>query len=432
MPISRTDAAHLLRRAGFGATKPAIDLLSQAASWGAAVDVVCDTSRDPAMLAPATLLDTSASQFRRLSALDNWWMERMRSGPCPLVDKIALFHHGLWTTRLPWEITMLWDALIVYRRKSLGSYRDFAQAMAVTPTMLTWLNNDDNVAPDRFNENFARELMELFTMGNGTYSQADVRAMTRAWSGHGSDATGLRYQFRADHHDAGLKTLFGITKAWNGPDTIDEILLGSKAVVSSEYYVSRLWSFLAYPNPEPALVADLATQFRADGLHVGRLVKRVFLRPEFRSQKARYGLLRSPTEFMVAVAMALDIPISAAKPMTYAEYMGQMLFVPPNVSGWSPRSWLSDAGFWRRGHYLTDLSGLATTAPYNRFAGLEHYAPWAMFLTAVRTFGIESCSAATQGRIMAWATGMKGTPQAWSIPRSLVVLMGMSPEFQLA
>ena len=133
--------------------------------------------------------------------------------------------------------------------------------------------------------------------------------------------------------------------------------------------MSRLWSFLAYPNPEPALVADLATQFRADGLHVGRLVKRIFLRPEFRSQKARYGLLRSPTEFMVAAAMALDIPIAAIKPMTYAEYMGQMLFVPPNVSGWSPRSWLSDAGFWRRGHYLTDLGSVATAAPYNRFAG---------------------------------------------------------------
>jgi hypothetical protein len=161
-------------------------------------------------------------------------------------------------------------------------------------------------------------------------------------------------------------------------------------------------------------------------------VKRIFLRPEFRSQKARYGLLRSPTEFMVAAAMALDIPIAAIKPMTYAEYMGQVLFVPPNVSGWPPRSWLSDAGFWRRGHYLTDLGSVATAAPYDRFAGVEHYAASDIFLTGLRTFGIQACSAATKNRIMSWATGMRTRPQAWSIPRSLVVMMGMTPEFQLA
>ena len=432
MTIPRPDAAHLLRRAGFGATKPAIDFLSHTASWAAAVDIVCDTSRDPAMFAPSTLLDTTASSYNRLASIDNWWMERMRSGPTPLVDKLALFHHGLWTTSLPWEPKMLWDNLIVYRRKGIGSYRDFAQAMAVTPGMLTWLNNADNLAPSALNENFSRELMELFTMGNGTYTETDVRAMTRAWSGHGYDATNLRYQFRADRHDGGLKTLFGITKAWNGPDTIDEILLGSKAVVSSQYYVSRLWSFLAYPNPEPALVAALATQFRADGLHVGRLVKRIFLRPEFRSEKARYGLLRSPTEFMVATAQALDIPIGVARPMAYAQYMGQVLFDPPNVSGWSQRAWLSDTGFWRRAHYLTALGVIATGDPYRRLTGLEHYEPWAILLRILGTFGIETCSKATSGRFMSWAAGLKRTGHAWSIPRSAVVMMGMSPEFQLA
>ena len=215
MTIARPDAAPLLRRSGFGATPAAISRLSRSATWADAVDTVCDTTGDPMMLRPATLGDTGASQFRRLSSIDNWWMERMRSGPAPLLDKIALFHHGLWTTHIPWDTTMLWDALIVYRRKGLGSYRDFAQAMAVTPAMLTWLNNADNVAPGAFNENFSRELMELFTMGNGTYTEADVRAMTRAWSGHGYDASGIRYQFRADRHHSGLTTLFGITKQWN-------------------------------------------------------------------------------------------------------------------------------------------------------------------------------------------------------------------------
>ena len=209
----------------------------------------------------------------------------MRSGPCPLIDKIALFHHGLWTTHIQPDVTSVWDALVIYRRKGLGGYRDFAQAMAVTPMMLQWLNNATNVAPGAFNENFGRELMELFTMGNGTFTQSDVTAMTRAWSGHNVDPTGTRYQFYPQRHDAGLKTLFGITKGWNGPDALDEILLGSKAVVSSEYYVSRLWSFLAYPSPEPSLVAALAGQFRADGLHVGRLVKRIFLRPRVPQQQ---------------------------------------------------------------------------------------------------------------------------------------------------
>ena len=256
--------------------------------------------------------------------------------------------------------------------------------------------------------------------------------MTRAWSGHNVDPTGTRYQFYPQRHDAGLKTLFGITKGWNGPDALDEILLGSKAVVSSEYYVSRLWSFLAYPSPEPSLVTALAGQFRADGLHVGRLVKRIFLRPEFLSSKARYSLLRSPTELMVAAAQALDIPMAAANPMAYCEYMGQLLFVPPNVGGWPPRSWLSDTGFWRRAEYLTDLGFTATAAPYNRFEGLDRFEPWAIFMVALATFGIEVCSDATRGRLMSWITGMKASPHAWSIPCSLIVLAGMTAEFQLA
>ena len=127
-----------------------------------------------------------------------------------------------------------------------------AQAASISPAMLQYLDGESNTksAP---NENFARESMELFTIGVNQYTQADVAAVAKAWSGHSVSTDTHTYQFNATKHDTTNKTIFGITKNWNGPDVIDELIIGSKQTTCAKFMAKKLWEFFAYPNPSSAL-----------------------------------------------------------------------------------------------------------------------------------------------------------------------------------
>lgn len=292
MSISRADAALLLRRAGFGATRDRIDLLSSAASWEAAVDAVLDTSGDTPLEWPAHL-DGATTMARRVGMTEAW-LEHMRTGPAPIVDKLTLFWHGHFATSTDKVSTYQgWDMLQTTRRHAMGSFHDLAQAVAVEPAMLLYLDNHQNRAPGQVNENFARELMELFILGRDTHTQEDVMAMARAWSGHNLDGARERYRFHAERHDHGPKTLFGVTRDWDGPEALTEMLRGRTAPVAARFVAAKLWRFLAGPEPSAQLVDDLAAAFLAADLDIAALVRAVFLRPEMRATATRDGLVRT-------------------------------------------------------------------------------------------------------------------------------------------
>ena len=143
--------------------------------------------------------------------------------------------------------------------------------MAIQPAMLLYLDNDANVkgAP---NQNFARELMELFLLGVGNYTEADIIASAQAWTGHGIDTTIRNYKFDPTEHDNTNKTFFGTTKNWNGPDIITEILTNpTKKVIAAKFITTKLWSFFAYPNPSDTLVSTLANVFTSSNWNIKSL-----------------------------------------------------------------------------------------------------------------------------------------------------------------
>ena len=148
---------------------------------------------------------------------------------------------------------------------ALGDYHALAQAVAVDPWMLHYLDNGVNRSPGRINENFGRELLELFLLGNGNYTEADVVAMARAWTGHNLAADKVTYVFDAAAHDNGNKTLFGITKNWDGPGAITEVLKGVKAVPASRHLVTKLWRYLVGTEPPRRVVDTLAAGLRSSG-----------------------------------------------------------------------------------------------------------------------------------------------------------------------
>jgi len=430
------DIAHLLRRAGFGGTASQIATLA-AQPWVTTVDQLLDFSSAPADTEPAFLTDTTLQDWQREYKLRQWWLDRMATTTTPLQEKLTLFWHGHLATA-NYKVT---DARLMYRQNALfrsmaaGSFRDLVQQMSVQPAMLIWLDNDPNVKGQP-NENFARELMELFTLGVNQYTQADIVASARAWTGHNTlDGDRTQYHFYPDRHDTDLKTFMGVTQNWDGPDIINFLLRDDPThkQVASRFIAQKLWAFLAYPDPDPSLVATLGDAFLAADFSITALARAIFNHPEFLSTRARQGLVRSPAEWVVACMRAVGITAEDANPQWWMEEMGQQLFEPPDVSGWRSNGyWLTTSRVWARANWLGYLvwqkdvqNTLGTIVGMTVADAVQH---------AFDVVGIDSPSAHTRSKLEAWLTSQRGDTSAWRNWTfiNLLILVMLSPDLNLA
>jgi uncharacterized protein (DUF1800 family) len=429
MPTNPADVAHLLRRAGFGATREQIARLS-AQSLSQIVDDLVAGKGAPPVAAPATLADPAVEPWKKFVAMQTWWLDRMRTTPAPLVEKMTLFWHGHFATgsdkvHLP---MLLWEQNQLFRRHGLGSFRDLTRSVCLHPALLLYLDNEQNVAGSP-NENFARELMELFTLGLNQYTQDDVVAAARAWTGHGVNKARTAYEFRPNRHDGGAKTFFGKTKAWDGPEIIDEILTARRDAVS-RFIAAKLWGFFAYPGPEAPVLDALAKAFAASNLHIGTLVRAIFLRPEFYSVKAKTGLVRSPTEFVVAAMKASGLGADVAHPEWFVDAMGQRLFEPPDVSGWkSNGAWISSSATMGRSAFARFLTWKANDA--KRLVETKGLPPATAVQKVLDAFGITAPSAATRAALERFVVSERAA-RGWAEQVNLFTLVMLTPEFQLA
>ena len=429
--VTRADVAHLLRRAGFGGTAAEIDRLVALPTWEDVVDAILDTSANPADPIPAAVDDREDEWYPPWVAGVHHWMDRMATTPTPIVEKMTLFWHGNLASSTDGVLPRLvFRQIRTYRALALGDVHDLFQAMAIDPAMLQYLDNASNVAEEP-NENFARELMELFTLGNGAFTEADVVGMARAWTGHNLDDTGERYRFSAADHDGGLKTIFGITRAWDGPATITEIVRGSRQGTCARYLAAKVWSFFAHPQPPAALVDDLAATFIASGMVVRELLRAVFLRPEFRLATTRTALVRSPVEWLVVAMRATGLDAATLHPEWWMERLGQALYQPPNVSGWRQNAaWISTSAQWAKGSFASWACWKADAAGV--FAGLGDATPAVAAQAALDRFGVDAPSAATRARIEEYVAREQAAGRRWAIPPNLVTLGLLAPDVQLA
>ena len=428
MPTSADAVAHLLRRAGFGGTPSEI-----AALTGQDITKIVDrlvNAPDPLPLpAPTLVLDESAGHWERRVAMVQAWFDRMATARDPLPEKMALFWHGHFTSSLEkCPHRAIWNQQQLLRTKGMGNFRALAQQVAVDPAMLRYLDNAENRrgAP---NENFARELMELFLLGVGHYSQADVAESARAWTGHTIDDSG-QHVFRPDLHDANAKTIFGITKPWTGPELIDEIVLGARRDQSARFLARRLWSFFAYPNPEDAVVEGIVAPYLASNLDLRALLRAIFLRPEFYSDRARGGLVRSPIEYVVAAMRGTGLAADQAHPEWFLEAMGQTPYYPPNVSGWRQNAyWISTTAQWAKFNFAQFLRWPATEAGV--LAGTDELGGLGAARKALETFGILGPSQTTLDAMTGHVNSERRN-EPWAERPNLILLAMLSPEFQLA
>ena len=360
---TRTDVAFLYRRAGFGLRPDELDRLAaggyeaaveQLTAGLAAPDPAGDRIPAPQINSEAPTRPTDQASRRQqgailtkeVRALQQWWMDRMIATSTPLREKLTLFWHGHFAT----SVSKVRDPRLMYLQNQLfrtagaGGFEALVGAVARDGAMMIWLDTGSDRATHP-NENFARELQELFTLGVGNYTQDDVTAAARAFTGWAFDRAAYRYRFRAAQHDYGTKTYLGQTGAWNGDDIIRIAVTRPE---SAHFVLARIWSHFAYPvEPADPVVADLVTAY-GSGLDLTAALRAVFLHPAFRSPAARTGLVKQPVEYLAGAARALGLDASlggAHRSLPQmAGALGQELFRPPNVGGWGQNSyWLSSA-----------------------------------------------------------------------------------------
>jgi uncharacterized protein (DUF1800 family) len=358
-------------------------------------------------------------------------MNRMASSPTPVVEKLALFWHGVLASSAYDPLPRLMVRQIAtYRRLGTGDVHDLLQAMAVDPAMLVYLNGATNIAASP-NENFGRELMELFTLGNGNFTEADVIAMSRAWTGHNLNTTTEAYVFNAGKHDNGTKTLFGISKNWNGPDAITEIVRGSRQRVCARYLAGRLWSFFAAPNPSSTLLDELTDAFIAASMNVKAFLRVIFLHPEFRTTATRQALVRSPIEWQVAAMRSVGMTSESLNPQWWMEGLGQVLYQPPNVSGWRQNgAWISSTAQWSKGSFAGYVRWRASDAGV--LANTQTMTAANAVAAAFDRFGIDDPSPQTRTALTAWANREITANRRWVLPSGLIHLTLLTPDFQMA
>jgi uncharacterized protein (DUF1800 family) len=354
---NRDCARHLLNRAGFGVPRERIETLADM-GLDAAVDYLVNYDRlhakgeEPAFLLPfMTRQEFYASQPEELSeearsqrynerqteerqAIDQlkaWWLQRMRETPRPLEEKLALFWHGHFATSAQKVKSSehTFGIYRIFREHAAGNFKALTIAVGQSPAMLDYLDNRKSTK-ERPNENWARELMELFTLGKGHYTEDDIKAAARAFTGWTTD--GHRFEFRPERHDTGEKTFMGRSGAFDGWNILD-ILFEQPAC--ARFIVAKLWRYFAYDEPEEEIVDGLAATLRQNGYELKPVLREIFLSRAFHGEKARATQIKSPAQFVVQLCddLALEQP-PYDQLWKICRALGQDLFYPPNVKGW--------------------------------------------------------------------------------------------------
>jgi len=374
-------AGHLLRRAGFGGS-PADVARAAGGSMNAAVDALVRfdasalpagpeladerTSRADVMLLrqqqvgansdQITMLKKQANQLRAKNrvAAQLWWLDRMITSPAPLQEKLTLFWHGHFTSS--WEKGTSTQALVdqnqLFRRSALGNIRDLTLAVSKDPAMLRYLDNTQNVKAHP-NENYARELMELFTLGIGNYSEDDVRESARAFTGWSIDRDTGTAAFLPRRHDDGSKTFLGQTGNFDGAAIVAIIF---QQPACARWFATKLLSFFVYSDPEPGLVNAVANELRAKNFELAPVMSTLLRSNVFYSERAYRALVKSPAEFVAGAYQLYSIPQAKPIALQAMRRMGQVLFYPPNVKGWDGGiAWLNSQTLLTRENFASGL-----------------------------------------------------------------------------
>lgn len=367
MDALRKKNQHLIWRTGFGPAPGELPLLSQS-SPEATYQRIREASKDrlkPIQVTGNSLQELLGKGGQGLSALKQKiqtltpgekkqlrnsfresiktlnlaWLNEMVVSPAQLAEKMTLFWHGHFACRI---FNAYYQELLlnILRDNALGNFGDLLRLVSKSAAMLIFLNNQQN-RKEHPNENFAREVMERFTLGRGNYTETDVKESARAFTGWGFNPEGA-FVFREFLHDPGSKTFLGKTGNFNG-DTILDILLAEKQ--TAKYIAGKIYTFFVSDSPEEATIAWLADRFYQSGYEIQSLLQDIFTSQWF-FDDSNIGIhIKSPVEWLVGIRRTLPMQLEQDKvQLLLQRALGQVLFFPPNVAGWpGGRNWIDSS-----------------------------------------------------------------------------------------
>ncbi len=352
-PWTRRLAAHLYRRAGFSAS---LDELDEAVWSGpaAAIEKLFHPKTDERYEEEIRSLARTSLAGGNPKALEPWWLYRMLTTPDPLREKTTLFWHGHFATSAE-KVTdpeLMAEQNELLRRHALGKFGPLVQEISRDPAMLIYLDSATN-RKQHPNENYAREIMELFCLGEGEYSERDIRELARCFTGW--EIKRGKFRFNKYQHDTGPKSILGESGDFGGEQGV-EIVLRQKAC--PEFLVRKLMRFFLFDEPAPSaeLIAPLAAELRAGDLETGPVIAKMLASNLFFSPQAIGRKVRSPVELGIGMLRALRGTTNLEALGQGLARIGQEVFHPPNVKGWDGgRTWINSSTLLGRANLVRRL-----------------------------------------------------------------------------
>jgi uncharacterized protein (DUF1800 family) len=381
------DARHLLARTGFGPTDAEVRAYAPLTRADAVAKLLRETRTTAITPPPASAVDTSPlraprgdnvseadrkafrqQQVREGLEIRAWWVQEMLGTPSPLTERMTLFWHNHFVSAQQKVriARLMYRQNVTLREYALGNFGVFLHAIAKDPAMMVYLDSVQNRkgAP---NENFAREVMELFTLGEGHYTEQDVKEAARAFTGWSLERETGTFVFRPRLHDEGTKVVLAKTGRFDGDSVLDILLARPE---TAEFVTTKLWREFVSPDPDPAEVARIARRFRDSNYDIKVALKDLLASDAFYAPGNRGVLLKSPTELVVGTLRQLDLAPGTTLPFAVAAAgMGQNLMSPPNVKGWpGGETWINTTTLLARKQYLDRITRAGGALPLEMIA----------------------------------------------------------------
>ena len=398
MVTDRQKCAHLLRRFGLGASESEVDYYLSSGGLKGAVQKLLDYDK------VEEGFDITPTEFANqqgkvnMGSLVAWWTVRLLQTRRPLQERMTLFWHDHFATSAQKVNSpgILWQQNEIFRRNATGNFKTLLSEVSKDPAMILYLDNQANVK-GKPNENFAREVMELFTLGIGHYTEHDIQQSARAYTGwsvqrqrQDDNLRMANFVYRPRVHDDGPKEFFGRTGNFDGDDVLGMLSANPR---TAQYITWKLWRWFGYDKPEDSLVARLAATFTDSGLNIRTLLEAVMTAPEFYSDKAYRAIYKSPCDFVLASARQLGLgelllaerrqqgqagmanvqnggrvrggPVGAVA--NAMRNTGMQLFYPPDVAGWrGGAEWISTGNMVQRIAWADSVFGTGNATGVGR------------------------------------------------------------------
>ena len=430
MALTFDESRHLLSRTGFTPTFLEIEALS-GLTREHAVQRIVDSASSPDVLAvPKSIAnierppskgasDKQQREYRdrqreQSFALQSWWLKQMIMTSTPFSDQMTLFWHNhfvssLQKVKFP---ALMYQQHMLLRDNAVGDFKAFVQAISKDPAMTLYLDNQSNrkSAP---NENYARELLELFTLGEGHYQEQDIKNAARAFTGWQVDKQSGKFAFSSRQHDTGEKTFFGQSGNFNGDDIVN-LVFSEKGDQVALLITEKLWRHFVSLTKNEAELARLVLVFQKNNFQLKPLLEAMFLSDDFWAQMDQPNLIKSPVDLVVGTQRAFGLEVTEASLVRQiGRNMGQTLFAPPNVKGWpGGESWITSSTLIARAQLMNqvtraiEIQGQENTqmmAPYAHISGYT-IAQWQTLLLGKFSMVYESAVVTEQSPLALYAT----------------------------